>query len=155
MSLTPKRTAAAVGSSGDNVLMERIQAGSNEAFAQFYDRYSQRAYRVARAMTVDPLLTEDAVQEGFAAIWKARATYRPEHETAAPWLMTVIRHRAIDINRRHATIESHRAGNASLESHQSRDDIAAEVAARVDARDVNALLRCLPDAQREVIALAF
>jgi RNA polymerase sigma-70 factor, ECF subfamily len=140
---------------GDNELMKRIQGGSHEAFAQLYDRYSARAFRVARAVTVDASLAEDAVQEGFAAIWKARATYRPEYATAAPWLMTVVRHRAIDVNRRHATVQSHRAGDASLAERQSRDDVAVEVAERVDARDLKALLMGLPDAQREAIVLAF
>ena len=86
--------------------MRRIQGGSHDAFAELYDRYSARAYRVARAVSVDTLLAEEAVQEGFAAIWKTRAQYRPERETAAPWLMSVIRHRAIDLNRElHGTAE--------------------------------------------------
>jgi RNA polymerase sigma-70 factor, ECF subfamily len=155
ISATPNPAPGGAREPGDNELMRRIQAGSHEAFAQLYDRYADRAYRVARAVTVDALLAEDAVQEGFAAIWKARATYRPEHETAAPWLMTVVRHRAIDVNRRNATVQSHSAGDASLEGHQSRDDVAAEAAERVDSRDLKTLLMRLPDAQREVIVLAF
>lgn len=135
--------------------MRRIQAGSHDAFAELYDRYSARAYRVARAVSVDALLAEEAVQEGFVAVWKARASYRPERETAAPWLMTVIRHRAIDMNRRNATVESQRAGDALLEDRSSREDVAGDVAARIDARDLKALLTRLPDAQREVIVLAF
>jgi RNA polymerase sigma factor (sigma-70 family) len=154
-SVIPGTSGADARSPDDNELMKRIQAGSHDAFAQLYDRYSKRAYRVARAATMDALLAEDAVQEGFVAIWRARATYRPERETAAPWLMTVIRHRAIDVNRRHAIVRSHRAGDGSVEDRQSRDDIATEAADRVDARDLRALLRCLPDAQREVIVLAF
>jgi RNA polymerase sigma-70 factor (ECF subfamily) len=154
-SARPNPTPAGLRSPSDNELMKRIQAGSHDAFAQLYDRYSERAYRVARAVTVDAVLAEDAVQEGFVAIWKARATYRPERETAAPWLMTVIRHRAIDVNRRHTTAQSHCAGDGSLENRRSRDDPATEAADRVDARDLQALLRGLPDAQREVIVLAF
>jgi RNA polymerase sigma-70 factor, ECF subfamily len=156
MSAMPRSTVVAARSPSDNELMKRIQAGSHEAFAQLYDRYSARAYRVARVVSVDAWLAEEAVQEGFVAIWKARATYRPERETAAPWLMTVVRHRAIDVNRRNQTVQSRRAGDdASLEGHRSRDDVAAEAAVRVDARDLKALLERLPDAQREVIVLAF
>lgn len=66
-----------------------------------------------------------------------------------------MRHRAIDIGRRHATHEARRANDATLEHHRSREDVAADAVDRLEARDLKALLRELPDAQREVIVLAF
>jgi len=138
----------------DNALMEEIQAGSQEAFARLYGRYCDRAYRVARAVSADDARAEDSVQEGFLAVWRSRATYRPEHATAGPWLLTVIRHRAIDVGRRNATNRAQPVEDDVLD-RPSGEDVAAEASDRADAREIRGLLTHLPDAQREVIVLAF
>ena len=139
----------------DNDLMEEIQAGSQDAFASLYGRYCDRAYRVARAVSPDDARAEESVQEGFLAVWRSRDTYRPEHATAGPWLMTVIRHRAIDIGRRNATNRTLSVGEDVLEARPSPEDVAADAADRADARDIRDLLTQLPDEQREVIVLAY
>lgn len=139
----------------DNELMAQIQAESHDAFAELYDRYCDRAFRVARAVAIDATRAEDAVQEAFAAVWNSRATYRARHATPAPWLLTIVRHRAIDANRRQAPFDEHRASDAGLARRRSSDDVAGEAVDHADARDIRALLARLPDTQREVIILAF
>lgn len=139
----------------DNELMARMQAGCRVAFGELYDRYRDRAYRVARLVSVDDAHAEEAVQEGFVSIWNSRASYRPERPTAAAWLLTVVRHRAIDMRRRNATYEARRVNEGALAEQRSSDDIAGEAVERAQARDLRALLARLPGAQREVIVLAF
>jgi RNA polymerase sigma-70 factor (ECF subfamily) len=87
----------------DNHLMALVQAGDHDAFARLYDRYADRAYRVARSVSTDDARAQHAVREGFASIWKARATYRPERPTAAAWVLTRVRHHAIELERREMT----------------------------------------------------
>ncbi len=148
-------TAKTSSTATDNDLMEKIQAGSQDAFASLYGRYCDRAYRVARAVSPDDARAEESVQEGFLAVWRSRDTYRPEHATAGPWLMTVIRHRAIDIGRRNAASRTLPVGEDVLEARPSPEDVAADAADRADARDIRGLLTHLPDEQREVIVLAY
>ncbi len=148
-------TGGASTAASDNDLMEQIQAGSQEAFARLYGRYCDRAYRVARAVSADDARAEESVQEGFLAVWRSRDTYRPEHATAGPWLLTVIRHRAIDVGRRHARNRAQPVDDEVLENRPSGEDVAGSAAERADARDIRTLLNRLPEAQREVIVLAF
>jgi DNA-directed RNA polymerase specialized sigma24 family protein len=64
------------------------------ALGTLYDRYYNQAYRVAWAVCRDDHRAQDAVQEAFLAVLNSRSTYRAQRETAAPWLLTVVRHRA-------------------------------------------------------------
>ncbi len=139
----------------DNLLMAKMQAGSRIALGELYDRYRDRAYRVARAVSVDDAHAEEAVQEGFVSVWNSRSSYRPERATAAPWLLTVIRHRAIDISRRENTDEVRKHGVVALEGRPAREDVAREVVDRVEAGELRLVLARLPDPQREAIFLAF
>jgi RNA polymerase sigma-70 factor (ECF subfamily) len=151
----PGRSARTAETVSDNDLMEQIQGGSQDAFARLYGRYCDRAYRVARAVSTDDGKAEDSVQEGFLSVWRSRDTYRPDHASAAPWLLTVIRHRAIDVGRRAATDRGQPVDEDVLEARASDDDVAGDAAQRADARDMRVLLSRLPDDQREVIVLAF
>jgi len=135
--------------------MAQIGAGSLDAWGELYDRYCNRAYRVARAVAVDGAHAEEAVQEAFIAIWNSRATYRPQQATAAPWLLTVVHHRAIDVVRRAARHEEHQTDDGSLEARRSGVDVAQEAVDHEQARRLRMLLAGLPSAQREVIILAF
>ncbi|HEY5198482.1 MAG TPA: sigma-70 family RNA polymerase sigma factor [Solirubrobacteraceae bacterium] len=147
--------AGRAASPGDNELIARMQQGSTAAFGVLCDRYGDRAYRVARAASFDRSRAEEAVQEAFSVIWTERATYRPDRPTAAAWLMTVVRNRAIDAMRRDSAFEARRAGEELLERHASSDDVAVEVLDRIEACELRVLVGRLPQAQRDVIVLAF
>jgi RNA polymerase sigma-70 factor (ECF subfamily) len=118
-------------------------------------RHAPAVYRVAQAVCRDDGRAQEAVQGGFLSLWGSRATYRPQQGAVAAWLLTVVRYRAIDIarsNHRHA-------------SRRARDDQAVEVSSaygpletaveRDDARCLLLSLELLPDAQAEVITLAY
>ena len=140
----------------DHELIRRSQANDVEAFEQLYDRYGALAYRVARSVCRDPHRAEEAVQDGFLAIWRSRSRYNPELGTVKAWSISVVRHRAIDLNRREASSRRSVLADAdravTLPPSSSAEDHAL---ARSDADDLRASLERLPDAQAEVIALAF
>jgi RNA polymerase sigma-70 factor, ECF subfamily len=139
----------------DNELMALVQGGSHDAFARLHDRYAGRAYRVARSVSTDDGRAQDAVQEGFASIWKARSTYRPEAPTAAAWVLTLVRHRAIDLKRRDMTRTKHQVSDDHLEDRPALTDVAEEAIQRLTAGELKARLNRLPEPQAEVIVLAF
>lgn len=142
----------------DSMLMVRAQADDGDAFAELYDRHSARAFRVARAVCRDPGHAEDAVQEGFLAIWRSRATYREGVSSFQAWAMMIVRNRAIDSTRRAAARP--RLGTAEGVAGRSQaDERAISAQDAVDAHSERdallASLRLLPDPQAEVIVLAF
>ena len=138
----------------DGQLMVRMQRDDPDALGQLYDRYFDRAYRLSMSICHDRCRAEDAVQEAFLSIWRSRATYRPERGEVLSWLLTVVRHRAIDLGRRDDKHAS-RCVRELFEAHASDEDVAVEAAELADADDLRSLLGKLPDAQREVITLAF
>lgn len=140
---------------GDDALMAQVQAGSRDAFGQLYDRYRDRAYRVSRSVCRDDGRADDAVQEAFISVWRSRVTYQPQEGAVAAWLLSVVRNRAIDINRRNDRHASRRADDRRLEVRPAPDDVAGEAAALADGGRFDPMLAQIPEAQREVIVLAF
>jgi RNA polymerase sigma-70 factor, ECF subfamily len=139
----------------DNELFAEMQAGRTAAFDELYDRYRVTASRTAMIICGDAARADEAVQEAFASIWNARATYRPDHPTAAAWILTVVRNRAIDIARRDGPYESHRVGDGVLAHRAGPDDVPGEAVRRASGGRLHAHVRRLPDVQREAIELAF
>jgi RNA polymerase sigma-70 factor (ECF subfamily) len=138
----------------DDQVMVRVKDGSTAAFEVLYDRYCDRAYRVARSVCRDDGRAQEVVQEAFISIWRSRASYEDRGQVAA-WVLTIVRHRAIDTARRHGPHAAHRASEDVLQTARAPDRVAEQVADRAQARDLLSVLARLPEAQREVITLAF
>ena len=138
----------------DDKVMAAVKAGSATAFEALYDRYHARAYRIARAVCRDNGRAEEAVQETFASIWRTRAGYHSQGKVAA-WVLTIARHRAIEIARRNGRDAAHQTTVQPLHAVTAPSDVPAQAAAHAQTRHVLSLLAQLPDAQCEVITLAF
>ena len=139
----------------DTVLMRLIQDARSDAFEELYDRYCDRAYRVARSICRDAGRAEEAVQETFIALWRNPGSYRASRGTVAAWLMTVARNRAIDVARRDRFYVDRRVDFNVIELHRARVDTPAQLEALDESEHMRGLLAQLPDTQREVIVLAF
>ncbi len=56
----------------DEQLMRRVRETEDvQAFDCLYDRHATRAYRLARSVCGGARRSEDAVRDGFLAIWRA------------------------------------------------------------------------------------
>lgn len=142
--------------SSDHDLMVLVQGGDTVAFAELYDRYAVRALRVAHSVCGDNGRAEDAVQEGFLALWRCRSSYRPESGTFSAWSLRIVRNRAIDSHRSTASNRETGSGSEMEENSDPRSPGPAEEALENAKRDeLRRSLRRLPEAQREVITLAF
>ena len=142
----------------DGALMERVQRGDQDAFAELYDRHSAPAFRVARAICRDVNFAEDVVQEGFLAIWRSRTRYCPQRGSFRSWAMRVVQNRAIDASRKAATRPRVQLRDPS--ENPDRPDVGApgppeEAIARGERDALLASLRRLPAEQAEVIVLSF
>ena len=138
----------------DEDLMRHIQANDDRAFEQLYDRHRARAYGLAHFICRNARSAEEAVQEGFIAVWRARATYDPDRGPVRAWLLTVIRRRSIDLMRRsgrHAALGS----EAQLDCFEAPDSVVDEAERHDEGSRVRTCLQHLPPPQREVIVLAY
>lgn len=115
--------------------MVKLTAGSLDALGELYDRYSERAFRVARSVCQDHGAAEDAVQEAFVSIFRSPVTQRSQRGKVAAWVLTVVLTRAIDVARMEAGHAIRRASDDGLR--------------------LGSGLAVLPDAQREAITLAY
>ena len=130
---------------------------STEAFGELYDRYVQLALRVAWSVCRDAGRSEEAVQDGFLSVWRARSRYRPESGSVKGWILIHLRHRAIDAARRGAAA---RNGEWLVAVDAAAPDRGSPlppdaVIARDEGDAMRASIARLPDAQSEVIMLAF
>lgn len=143
-----------VAVSEDELLMAHVKAGSVEAFEELYERYCERAYRVAWSVCHDQGRAEDAVQEAFISLGGGRAKYLPQRGTVAAWLLTEVRYRAIDVSRRDRKHSEHCAPEQRPDLHPAPENVAERALARDEVHRLRVLTQ-LPEAQREVITLAF
>ncbi len=118
----------------DDRLLSRVRAGDDQALGELFDRFGAQVYRAAFAVCRERERAEEAVQETFLAVWREPSSRRPERGAVGPWLLTIVCHRAAGVLRR---------------------DEAAGSRAPAEAGRLHGLLARLPDAQREVISLAY
>lgn len=63
-----------------------------------YERYSSLVFTVAMRIVRNRALAEDVVQHTFLQAWRAADRFEPGRDFA-PWLATIARRRAIDVQR--------------------------------------------------------
>src|SRR6188472_2177992 len=79
----------------DEALMARAQDGDTGAFGELYDRHAGHAFQVAQAICRDTDRAETALREGFLAIWRGRAQFKPESGSFKAWSTRVVVEQAI------------------------------------------------------------
>ena len=84
----------------DEALVALVARSDHVALAELYDRYGRVAYNLALRVLRDPALAEDAVQEGFLAVWRSAGRFVPERSKASTWILTLVHRRAGDRGRR-------------------------------------------------------
>jgi len=86
--------------SPDAALVSAIRAGSPQAMAELYDRYSAIVYSVALRVLGDPGAAEDILQEVFMRLWRKPELFDANRGSLAGWLAVIARNRAIDVRRK-------------------------------------------------------
>ena len=80
-------------------LLARVRSGDGQAFSDLYDRHGALVFGYALRLTADRALAEDVSQEVFLALLRHGGTYDPARPFI-PWLLTLVRNKAIDFFRR-------------------------------------------------------
>jgi len=136
--------------------MLRVADGDSAAFEAVYDRHNRGAFSLAYRIVGSRALAEEAVQEGFLAVWRGAGRYRPERGSLGTWVLGIVHHRSVDVLRRSMVVERRRGSAEGLEERLvAPEHTEREVLARQDAREVRGALDTLPDTQRRVLELAY
>lgn len=139
----------------DTTLVTRVADGDARAFEALYDRYRAPAFGLALRLTGRAGIAEEVTQDAFLNLWRRASRYDPSRGSLGTWLLTFVRHRAIDALRSGARRERNvDLGSVAehLEAPQRTDD---QVARHEDSCTARRLMGELPSAQREVIELAY
>jgi len=146
------------GGMDDAALVDLLARGEPDALGELYQRHGTACYRLARQVTANAALAEDAVQEAFAGMWRNPAAYVSSRGSSVrSWLLGLTHHKAVDSVRRETSQQRRQHAHAAQQAFESlrEDDPAAITWQRMRAAEVRAAVNELPEAQRQALALAF
>lgn len=139
----------------DLALLERVQAGDEQALAEMYDRFTPMLYPVALRILRRAADAEDAVQDVWMQVWRRSTTYDSKRGAVAAWLLTVVRTRALD---RYRSLASRTRAEGRVDPQDQVtppvDPTAAAVSGQVGVRVRDALSQLEPQ-QRQVLEIAY
>jgi RNA polymerase sigma-70 factor (ECF subfamily) len=134
----------------DHELMSRCREGDAEAFEAIVRRWEQPLGRMVGRLVGPGADIDDLCQEVFVRILRARERYLPSHSFST-WVYRIALNVARDNRRREV-----RRPHASLEAHDQASATptpADAIEAQETSQIVDAAVRGLPDALREVLVL--
>ncbi|MGN9912538.1 RNA polymerase sigma factor [Phytohabitans sp. LJ34] len=139
----------------DTQLLAAGTAGDEAAFGQLFERHARAVYNHAFRLCGSWSVAEDVTQTTFVTAWRRRREVRLVDGSVLPWLLVVATNAARTEHR------SRRRWHALLRrvppEPEGTSDPADEVADRLRdeqrMRDLLALVRKLPRAEREALAL--
>ena len=120
------------------------------ACSALYDRYSRLVFSVALRVTNDRTAAEDVVHDLFLQLWRQPEKFDGARGNIAPWLAVMARNRAIDWIRR-------QKNSVTPEDVELMSDCnTADEVERAEIVDkVRLVLKGMPEAQRDVLEMAF
>jgi RNA polymerase sigma factor (sigma-70 family) len=133
-------------------LIQRCAGQDRVALRLLYDRQAARLYAIALRVTRQSALAADVVHDAFIAIWQRAASFDPDRGAASAWLVSIVRHRAIDIVRRR---DREVLGETLPEVADSDPDALARLVSSDDASALHRCLGTLEEDKRRMILLGF
>ncbi len=143
---------------GDHQLINRIASSEKDALEALYSRYSASVYSLAMYMLRQHALAEEATQEIFFNIWLKAGSFKPERGEPRSWIMSVAHHKIVDLirARRRTLTVTDPADYESLDLLPAKQvSTEEEVEGNLDRERIMEALSLLPNAQREVLLLAY
>ncbi len=143
-------------------LMARVALRDRAAFRRVYELTSAHLLSVAFRVLKRRELAEDVLQEVYVRLWSRAHEYDAAIARPMSWLITIVRHRAIDLLRARRSDPN---GDAAAPLGAEHDDeamqlhdagAAAGLAERAfDQARVGACMHALSAVQRQCLALAY
>ncbi len=142
----------------DHQLIHRIALLDKSALEVLYARYITPVYSLAMHMLRHDALAEEATQEIFLNIWLKAGSFNANLGQPRSWIMSVAHHKIVDLirSRRRAQSMTEPADYETLERLPSgQTSTEEEVENNLERERIMQALAVLPEAQREVILLAY
>jgi RNA polymerase sigma-70 factor (ECF subfamily) len=151
--LTPVPAPETVPDAG--LLLAAVARGDEKAFGRLYDLVAPRVYGLVRRVLRDPAQAEEVAQEILVEVWRSAARWDAERGSATAWIFMIAHRRAVDRVRAEqaASERTARVGAASVDTPY--DEVADEVAVRLERQQVRHCLEVLTELQRQAVTLAF
>jgi RNA polymerase sigma-70 factor (ECF subfamily) len=139
-------------------LIERAGRGDRSALVALYDRFAPSLLALAMRILRSKSEAEDVVQDAFVRAWREAPSFDRNRGSAAAWLATLARNRAIDVLRARARQSRHsdehrHAAELELGDRARSPELDASVSERAVA--VRAAIEALSPEQREALELAY
>lgn len=136
-------------------LLREVADGSRTAFAEVYDRISDRVMGLVTRLLRDRAQSEEVTQEVFLEIWQSASKFDQNRGSGMAWVLTMAHRRAVD--RIRSAQKSHerdvRIGIRDME--RDFDGVAESVEIRVENERVKGAMSRLTALQREAVILAY
>src|SRR5271165_3098119 len=136
------------------VLLRRVAARDEAAFAALYRRTSAKLYGIVARIVTRGDSGAEALQEAYVRIWEKAGDFDPAKGSPMAWMATIARNRALD--------EVRRVRPASLEDMPAGFEPAADavdpMASRERSESLSALIACLSkldEEKRSIVLLAY
>ena len=142
----------------DHQLLARVSDQEPNALDALYSRYASAVYSLAMFMLKDTGLAEEATQDIFLNIWLKSGSFKPDRGQPKTWIMSVAHHRIIDLirSRRRTTAITVASDSEDLERIPASNlPIDEQVERKLERERIQKSLATLPEAQREVIRMAY
>lgn len=152
---SPRHVGRGVGELSDDAVLAGLAASDPVAARAFVARFSPRAYGLALQLVGDRVVAEDVAQEALLRAWRHAASFDARRGTVATWVLSIVRHLAIDnlrMRRSNPVDPTRLEPLVTLFSAADGPAIAAE--RDDDARRLRVELAELPGEQRRAVILA-
>ncbi len=136
----------------DSELLTAIAQRDQQACAAFYRRHLPRIVAYLMRETRDPELAADLAAEVFASVIVSARRYKPQAQTAAPWVIAIA-HNVLANSRRSGRVQDRVRRRLAIEPLEL-DDGDLEWTERLAAEGqgvVSELVEALPDGERDAV----
>ena len=149
----PAIAATAAGeTSSDEILVEKIAAGSKPAMQALFARHRTYVYRWLLRFVSNETLAEDLLSEVFLDVWRQAARFECR-SSVSTWLLSIARHKALSARRRRTDAELDEKIEATVADPADDPEVALQEKNR-DELVRRALIRLSPE-HRQVIDLVY
>ena len=148
--------AAGTGAPTDEALMLRLRHADEAALAELHARHADACRALATRVLGDGVDAEDVVQDVFLTLWNRPERFDPDRGTGRAWLLSVVRHRAVDrLRRRHH--QPHHDVTEMTDRLADRQAPSAfeEIYASVRLASIQQAMERLPSEQRSLIVRTY
>ena len=152
-------TQSSVDNSQLHHWLAAVAKQDGHAFQSLYDATSAKLFGFALRILHKRELAEDVLQECYVNIWHNAATYQSSLAAPMTWMISIVRHRAIDQLRRikhEVEIDAEDADMGFLQTLESSEPTPLRhLELSQDARALSSCMSGLLQAHRQALALAF